>query len=128
MAAPSVFTHVEPSTGATLMGPSTQGNPSASLAGLPVHVIAPQRGWVPVRLGELWDYRELLYFFVWRELKIRYKQTALGMAWAVIQPFFTMIVFTVLFGRLAKVAVRWIALSGLRLLRAAFRGSFLPSR
>ncbi len=103
MAAPSVFTHVEPSTGATLMGPSTQGNPSASLAGLPVHVIAPQRGWVPVRLGELWDYRELLYFFVWRELKIRYKQTALGMAWAVIQPFFTMIVFTVLFSRLAKV-------------------------
>jgi lipopolysaccharide transport system permease protein len=68
---------------------------------LPVHVIAPANGWVPIRLGELWDYRELLYFLVWREVKIRYKQTALGVAWAVIQPVFTMVVFTLIFGRLA---------------------------
>jgi lipopolysaccharide transport system permease protein len=65
-------------------------------------VIQPSRGWVPLRLGELWAYRELLYFFVWRDIKVRYKQTALGAAWAIIQPFFTMVVFSVFFGRLAK--------------------------
>jgi homopolymeric O-antigen transport system permease protein len=70
-------------------------------ADLPVHVIEPAHGWVPVRVGELWEYRELLYFLVWREIKIRYKQTALGVAWAVIQPLFTMIVFSLVFGRLA---------------------------
>jgi lipopolysaccharide transport system permease protein len=64
-------------------------------------IIAPTRGWVPVRFGELWEYRELLYFLVWREIKVRYKQTALGVAWAVIQPFLTMVVFSVFFGRLA---------------------------
>jgi lipopolysaccharide transport system permease protein len=58
---------------------------------------------VPLRLGELWEYRELLYFFVWRDIKVRYKQTVLGVAWAIIQPFFTMIVFSIFFGRLAKV-------------------------
>jgi len=65
-------------------------------------VIQPSRGWVPLRLRELWAYRELLYFFVWRDIKVRYKQTALGAAWAVIQPFFTMVVFSIFFGRLAK--------------------------
>ena len=65
-------------------------------------VIQPSSGWVPLRLGELWAYRELLYFLVWRDIKVRYKQTALGAAWAVIQPFFTMVVFSVFFGRLAK--------------------------
>ena len=73
-------------------------------AGAPSHtpiVIQPSVGWVPVRLGELWEYRELLYFLVWRDIKVRYKQTALGAAWAVIQPFFSMVVFSVFFGRLA---------------------------
>ncbi len=65
--------------------------------------IAPSKGWVAPRLGELWEYRELLYFLVWRDIKVRYKQTALGAAWAVIQPFFTMVVFSLFFGRLAKV-------------------------
>ena len=55
----------------------------------------------PLRLGDLWAYRELLYFLVWRDVKVRYKQTALGAAWAVIQPFFTMAIFSVVFGRLA---------------------------
>ena len=64
-------------------------------------VIEPSSGWVPLRLAELWAYRELLYFLVWRDIKVRYKQTALGAAWAVIQPFFTMVVFSVFFGRLA---------------------------
>jgi lipopolysaccharide transport system permease protein len=70
-------------------------------AGLPVHRIRPSRRWVALDLGELWSYRELLYFLVWREIKVRYKQTALGVAWAVIQPVFAMIVFSVIFGRLA---------------------------
>ncbi len=65
--------------------------------------IRPTRGWVPLDLGQIWAYRELLYFLTWRDIKIRYKQTALGATWAVIQPFFTMVVFTVFFGRLAKV-------------------------
>jgi lipopolysaccharide transport system permease protein len=64
--------------------------------------VAPSRGWVSLKLGELWAYRELLYFLVWRDIKVRYKQTALGAAWAVIQPFFTMVVFSLFFGRLGK--------------------------
>jgi lipopolysaccharide transport system permease protein len=68
-----------------------------------VTVIRPSVGWAPLRLRDLWTYRELLYFFVWRDLKVRYKQTALGAAWAIIQPFFTMVVFSIFFGRLAKV-------------------------
>lgn len=74
----------------------------SALADVPVHTIAPSRTWLPLDLGELWQYRELLYFLVWREVKVRYKQTALGIAWAVIQPFFTMVVFSVFFGRFGK--------------------------
>ncbi|HUU40797.1 MAG TPA: ABC transporter permease [Desulfatiglandales bacterium] len=65
--------------------------------------IAPSRGWRPINFKELWRYRELLYFLTWRDVKIKYKQTLLGVAWAVLQPFFTMIVFTIFFGRLAKI-------------------------
>ena len=64
--------------------------------------IQPSKGWVSLRLGELFEYRELLYFLVWRDIKVRYKQTALGASWAVIQPFFTMVVFSLFFGKLAK--------------------------
>lgn len=66
-------------------------------------VIRPSRGWVPINLKDLWAYRELLYFLTWREIKVRYKQTILGFAWAIIQPLFMMIVFTLFFGTLAKV-------------------------
>lgn len=65
--------------------------------------IEPRGRWAALRLRDLWEYRELLYFLVWRDIKVRYKQTALGAAWAVLQPFLTMVVFTVFFGRLAKV-------------------------
>jgi len=65
--------------------------------------IAPPRGWLELNLREIWEYRELLYFFVWRDLKIRYKQTAIGAAWAVLQPFLTMIVFSLFFGALAGI-------------------------
>jgi lipopolysaccharide transport system permease protein len=69
-----------------------------------VHLrIQPSQGWVSLRLKDLWAYRELLYFFVWRDIKVRYKQTALGAAWAVIQPVFTMLIFSLFFGRLAKI-------------------------
>src|SRR5437867_6542606 len=70
---------------------------------LPVTVIRPSSGWVPLKLRELGSYRELLYFLVWRDVKVRYKQTALGAAWAIIQPFFTMLVFSLFFGRLANI-------------------------
>jgi lipopolysaccharide transport system permease protein len=65
--------------------------------------IQPSRGWVSLKLRELWEYRELLYFLVWRDIKVRYKQTVLGAAWAIIQPFFTMVVFSLFFGKLARV-------------------------
>jgi len=71
---------------------------------LPEFTIKPAAGWLPIDLKELWEYRELLYFFTWRDIKIRYKQTLLGFAWAVIQPLMTMIVFSVFFGGLAKVS------------------------
>jgi lipopolysaccharide transport system permease protein len=66
-------------------------------------IIRPSRGWVSLNLRDLWEYRELLYFLVWRDVKVRYKQTVLGAAWAILQPFLTMVVFSVFFGRLAKV-------------------------
>src|SRR5246500_502743 len=64
--------------------------------------IEPPRGWLDLRLGEVWAYRELLYFFVWRDVKVRYKQTVIGVAWVVLQPLLTMGVFTLFFGRLAR--------------------------
>lgn len=65
-------------------------------------IIKPSHGWAPLRLGELWEFRELLYFLVWRDVKVRYKQTVLGVAWAVLQPLFAMFVFSLFFGRLAR--------------------------
>jgi homopolymeric O-antigen transport system permease protein len=65
--------------------------------------IEPSRGWISLRLSELWEYRELVYFLTWRDVSVRYKQTALGISWAIIQPFFTMVVFSLFFGRLAQV-------------------------
>jgi lipopolysaccharide transport system permease protein len=67
---------------------------------LPVTIIRPSRGWAPLRLSELWEYRELLYFLVWRDVKVRYKQTLLGVAWAILQPVLAMVVFTLFFGSL----------------------------
>jgi len=67
-----------------------------------ITVIEPKTGWVPVDFREIWNYRELLYFLTKRDIKVRYKQTVLGGLWAVIQPAFTMLVFTLFFGRLAK--------------------------
>ena len=77
--------------------------PIAGHGAPPVFIrIEPPRGWFNLRLKELWDYRELLYFFAWRDVKIRYKQTAIGVVWVVLQPLLTMLVFTLFFGKLAK--------------------------
>ena len=70
---------------------------------LPVTYIRPSRGWISLNLRELWEYRELAYFLIWRDIKVRYKQTVLGAAWAILQPLFTMVVFSVFFGRLAGI-------------------------
>ena len=73
------------------------------LPGGPTTVIRPTSGWVPLGLRDLRAYHELLYFLTWRNLKVRYKQTALGAAWAILQPLATMLVFTLFFGKLARV-------------------------
>ena len=65
-------------------------------------VLAPPTGWLRLDLRDLWDYADLLYFLVWRDVKVRYKQTLLGVTWAVLQPVLTMVVFTIFFGRLAR--------------------------
>jgi lipopolysaccharide transport system permease protein len=73
-----------------------------SFAG-PVTDILPSKGWVSLRLHEVWDFRELLYFLTWRDIKVRYKQTVLGAAWAILQPLLTMVVFSLFFGQLAGI-------------------------
>ena len=88
---------------ATLTAPPQSAAPAApSASPAPIVRIAPPRGWFDLRLEELWSYRELLYFFIWRDIKIRYKQTVVGVLWVVLQPLMTMGVFTIFFGRLAK--------------------------
>lgn len=71
-------------------------------AQVPIVRIEPSKGWTSLKLGELWEYRELLYFLIWRDIKVRYKQTALGALWAIIQPVMTMLVFSLFFGKLGK--------------------------
>jgi lipopolysaccharide transport system permease protein len=70
---------------------------------VPVVRMQPSEGWVPLRLGDLWEFRELLYFLTWRDLKVRYKQTILGAGWAILQPLIAMVIFTLFFGRLAQI-------------------------
>jgi lipopolysaccharide transport system permease protein len=76
---------------------------AAKLPDHPVVTIEPSSAWVPLRLRDLWSYRELLYFLTWRDVKVRYKQTLLGASWAILQPLLTMLIFTLLFGRLAGI-------------------------
>ncbi len=79
-----------------------EGKRASQSAVVPTTVIQPSRGLLSLKLGELWRYRELLYFLTWRDVKVRYKQAVLGFLWAFIQPFLTMVVFSVIFGGLAK--------------------------
>ena len=85
-----------------LPGQTTARKDETAENNVPEYVIKPSRGWVSLNLKELWEYRELLYFFVWRDIKVRYKQTVLGAAWAIIVPFMDMVVFSLFFGYLAK--------------------------
>lgn len=73
-----------------------------TLSEKPTVRIRPSTGWASLELTELWEYRELLYFLIWRDIKVRYRQTVLGAAWAIIQPFFTMVIFSIFFGMLAQ--------------------------
>ena len=76
---------------------------ATSPGAVPSFDIEPARAWPPLNVREIWDHRELIYFLVWRDIKVRYKQTVLGTGWALIQPLFTMLLFSFFFGRLAKV-------------------------
>jgi lipopolysaccharide transport system permease protein len=76
--------------------------PNLAADSLPVFSIRPAGRWISVGLRELWEYRELLYFLIWRDVKVRYKQTALGAAWAILQPLMMMAVFSLFFGYLAR--------------------------
>lgn len=67
---------------------------------LPVTYLKPARGWIPLNLSALWAYRELVYFLTWRDIKVRYKQAALGIGWAILQPVVSMVIFTLIFGNL----------------------------
>ncbi|HYT32128.1 MAG TPA: ABC transporter permease [Thermoanaerobaculia bacterium] len=80
----------------------SSGFPGSAAPPAPL-IIRPSRGWISLKLTEFWEYRELLYFLIWRDVKVRYKQTILGAAWAILQPVATMVVFTIFFGRLANV-------------------------
>lgn len=80
-----------------------QNGPSLHLPSEPVVVIMPSGGWRTLSITDIWAYRELLYFLTWRDVKVRYKQTALGAAWAILQPLFMMLIFTIFFGRLAGI-------------------------
>jgi lipopolysaccharide transport system permease protein len=75
--------------------------PAQDAAATTTITIRPASGWLALNLAELWEYRELLYFLIWRDLKVRYRQTAIGVAWVVIQPLVTTAIFAVIFGRLA---------------------------
>ena len=83
---------------------STPADTTAAAPAPHTTVIEPPRGWQAIDLAELWRYRELLFFLTWRDVKVRYKQTLLGAAWAVLQPAMMMVVFTIFFGRLANVS------------------------
>src|ERR1700726_1339321 len=77
--------------------------PVAAQFALPHTRIEPSKGWISLGLKDLWQYRELLLFLTWRDIKVRYKQTALGAMWAIIQPFMTMVAFSLFFGQLARI-------------------------
>jgi len=74
-----------------------------SRSGVPVVTIGPTRGWQTLNLGEIWSSREVLYYLAWRDIKVRYKQTVLGAAWAILQPLLSMLIFTLLLSRWAKI-------------------------
>src|SRR6266436_2921513 len=87
----------------TIDEPQKRASKLPSIVNTPVIRIEPSQGWFSLRLWQLLEYQELLYFLAWRDVKVRYKQTVIGVGWAVLQPVITMIVFTAIFGRFAKI-------------------------
>src|SRR3984893_6493994 len=101
------FAAARRSTAESVMASMTTSPPVIAPLPNPVHeplvvLIEPPHKWLDLRLADVWEYRELLYFFVWRDIRVRYKQTVIGVLWVVLQPLLTMGVFTIFFGRLAK--------------------------
>lgn len=86
-----------------ILDPEPEHSSSVGMPDEPLVTIEPNKKWSPIELRDLWAFRELLYFLTWRDVKVRYKQTELGVAWAIIQPLLTMVIFTLFFGRLAGV-------------------------
>ena len=85
-----------------MFDPNENRKENELLEQLPFTQISPTKGWTSLRLKQLWEYRELLYFFTWRDLKVRYKQTIMGTSWAILQPLITMIIFSLFFGKFVK--------------------------
>jgi lipopolysaccharide transport system permease protein len=102
----TIGTAIEPEPTSTLDVLQASSQPQAEQPPTPciTTTIRPRSGWQPVNFAEIWRYRELLMFLIWRDVKVRYKQTVLGSAWAIIQPVMTMIVFTIFFGRFGGMA------------------------
>ncbi len=92
-----------PATEGVVPAPHTAGATDSTPAPI-VTLIRPAQGWQLINFGELWQFRELIYFLTWRDVKVRYKQTLLGAAWAILQPLLMMVVFTIFFGRMAGVS------------------------
>jgi len=84
--------------------PASSEAPAHAPSPAGITIIEPRAGWRPIDLAEIWHYRDLLFFLAWRDIKVRYKQTVLGTAWAIIQPLMTMVVLTIVFGKLGKMA------------------------
>ncbi len=104
---PGTRTEITRNVATSITKPETDLGALAHLECEPlVTVIEPSSGWLPIDWKELWRFRELFYFLTWRDVKIRYKQTALGAAWAILQPVMTMVVFTIFFGKLAGIESR----------------------
>jgi len=95
--------HIHSLSPLRMTDPMSTTQSSSSKSEIPEVIIRPRRGWVAVDWKELRDYRDLFWFLTWRNVKVRYAQSALGISWAVIQPVFSMIVFTIIFGRLVKI-------------------------
>lgn len=83
-------------------GAAAQSDSKPSLRSAPI-VLEPTRSWIPIKVADLWAYRELLYFLMWRDLKVRYKQTMLGAAWVIMQPLVIALVFVIFLGHLARI-------------------------
>jgi lipopolysaccharide transport system permease protein len=103
MTVPQTSTAGTKGTRGGFQGGTTERVPSGVAVNRSLRHVTPTRGWAPLNLRELWEFRELLFILTWRDVKVRYKQTVLGAAWAVIQPLFTMIVFSVFFGYLGRI-------------------------